>query len=163
MHEFGTTREQLAQIALNARKNAALNPRAVYREPLTLDDYFGARLISTPFCLYDCDVPVDGATAFVLSRAERARDLRKPPLRVEAIGAALHGRPSWDQFDDLTTMALRDAGRQLWARTDLTPRDVDVAQETAKLTRAQVLQQAGISVLAQANVSAQNALALLRQ
>ena len=128
MHEFGTTREQLAQIALNARKNAARNPRAIYREPLTLDDYLAARLISTPFCLYDCDVPVDGATAFVISRADRARDLRKPPLHVESIGAALHGRPSWDQFDDLTTMALRDAGKQLWTRTDLTPKDVDVAQ-----------------------------------
>lgn len=128
MHEFGTTREQLAQIALNARKNAALNPKAIYREPLTLGDYLGARLISTPFCLYDCDVPVDGSTAFVISRAERARDLRKPPIHVEAIGAALHGRPSWDQFDELTTMALRDAGQQLWTRTDLTPRDVDIAQ-----------------------------------
>ncbi len=128
MHEYGTTREQLAQIALNARKNAARNPKAIYREPLTLDDYLSARLISTPFCLYDCDVPVDGATAFVISRADVARDLRKPALHVEAIGAALHGRPSWDQFDDLTTMALRDAGRQLWQRTDLRPADVDVAE-----------------------------------
>jgi acetyl-CoA acetyltransferase/uncharacterized OB-fold protein len=128
MHEFGTTREQLAQIALNARRNAALNPKAIYREPLTLDDYLAARPISTPFCLYDCDVPVDGATAFVISRADLARDLRKPPLLVEAVGAALHGRPSWDQFDDLTTMALRDAGAQLWTRTDLRPQDVDVAQ-----------------------------------
>ncbi|HEY8121399.1 MAG TPA: OB-fold domain-containing protein [Myxococcota bacterium] len=128
MHEFGTTREQLAQIALNARKNAAHNPRAVYREPLSMSDYLSARLISTPFCLYDCDVPVDGSTAFVISRADRARDLRRPALHVEAVGAALHGRPSWDQFDDLTTMALRDAGKQLWTRTDFTPRDVHVAE-----------------------------------
>ncbi len=56
-HEYGTTREQLAQIALNDRRNAAGNPRAIYREPLTLEDYLEARLISTPFCLYDCDVP----------------------------------------------------------------------------------------------------------
>jgi acetyl-CoA acetyltransferase len=127
-HEYGTTREQLAWIALNARRNAAGNPRAVFREPLTLEDYFAARMISTPFCLYDCDVPVDGATAVIVSHVDAARDLRRPPLRVEAVGSALHGRPSWDQFDDLTTMALRDASAMLWTRTDLRPRDVDVAE-----------------------------------
>jgi acetyl-CoA acetyltransferase len=126
--EYGTTREQMAWIALNARKNAAGNPNAIFRDPLSMDDYLGVRMISSPFCLYDCDVPVDGATAFVLSHVDAARDLRKAPLRVEAIGAALHGRPSWDQFDDLTTMALRDAGEMLWKRTDLTPADVDVAE-----------------------------------
>jgi acetyl-CoA acetyltransferase len=128
MHEYGTTREQLAWIALNGRRNAARNPKAIYRQPMTPEDYFAARMISTPFCLYDCDVPADGATAVIVSSAERARDLRKPALRVEAVGSALRGRPSWDQFDDLTTMAMRDAGRMLWERTDLTPRDVDVAE-----------------------------------
>ena len=73
-------------------------------------------------------MPVDGATAVIVSRAEVARDLRRPPLRVEAVGSALHGRPSWDQFDDLTTMALRDAARMMWSRTDLRPADVDVAE-----------------------------------
>src|SRR5438105_2944594 len=99
-HEFGTTREQLAYIALNARKNAALNPKAVYRQPMTMDDYMSVRMITTPFCLYDCDAPTDGGTAFVVSRADAAADLRKPALRVEAIGSAIHGRPSWDQWDD---------------------------------------------------------------
>lgn len=126
-HEYGTTREQLAWIALNARRNAADNPKAIYRDPMTLDDYLGARMISTPFGLYDCDVPCDGATAMIVSRIDRAKDLRRSPLRVEAIGSALRGRPSWDQFDDLTTMALRDAARMLWERTDLKPSDVDVA------------------------------------
>ena len=55
-------------------------------------------------------------------------DLRKPPIRVEAVGTALHGRPSWDQFDDLTTMALRDAAAQMWSRTDMKPSDVQVAE-----------------------------------
>ena len=127
-HEYGTTREQMAWIALNARRNAAKNPKAVYREPMTLDDYLGARMISTPFCLYDCDVPVDGATAVIVSRRDAARDLRRTPLGVEAVGTALRGRPSWDNFDDLTTMALRDAAAMLWERTDLRPRDVDVAE-----------------------------------
>ena len=127
-HEFGTTREQMAQIALNARKNAARNPKAIYRTPLSMEDYFAARMISDPFCLYDCDAPVDGSTAIIVSAVDAARDCRKPPLRVEAVGSALHGRPSWDQFDDLTTMALRDAGRMLFERTDLRPADVDVAE-----------------------------------
>jgi len=127
-HEYGTTREQLAWIALNARRNAALNPKAVYRDPMSLDDYFAARMISTPFCLYDCDVPCDGATAVIVSRSELAPDMRRDALRVEAVGSALRGRPSWDQFDDLTTMALRDAGTMLWERTDLEPADVDVAE-----------------------------------
>ncbi len=127
-HEFGTTREQLAQIALNARRNAGLNPKAIYRDPMTMDDYMAARMISEPFCLYDCDVPVDGSTAMIVSRVDLAKDLRKTPLVVEAVGTAIHGRPSWDQWDDLTTMALRDAGAMLWQRTDLTPSDVDCAQ-----------------------------------
>jgi len=127
-HLYGTKREQLAQIALTARKNAALNPKAIYRDPMTLDDYLAARLVSTPFCLYDCDVPCDGATAVVVSRIDRARDLRRPPIRVEAVGTALRGRPSWDQFEDLSTMANRDAGAHLWERTDLKPSDVDFAE-----------------------------------
>ncbi|HEY3834177.1 MAG TPA: thiolase family protein [Acidimicrobiia bacterium] len=127
-HLYGTTREQMAWIALNARRNAALNPNAIYRDPMTLDDYLNVRMISTPFCLYDCDVPCDGATAVIVSRIDRARDLRNPPLRVEAVGAAIHGRPSWDQFDDLSAMANRDAGAQLWTRTELRPSDVQMLQ-----------------------------------
>jgi acetyl-CoA acetyltransferase len=126
-HEYGTTREQLAQIPLNTRRNAGGNPCAIFRDPLTLDDYFAARMITTPFCLLDCDVPVDGATAVIVSRREAARDLRRPPLVVDAVGSALRGRPSWDQFDDLTTMAARDASAMLWERTDLRPPDVRVA------------------------------------
>jgi acetyl-CoA acetyltransferase len=127
-HEFGTTREQLAWIALNARRNAAHNENAVYRDPMSLDDYLSVRMISDPLCLYDCDAPADGSTAVIVSAADTAPDLRKPPLRVEAVGTAIHGRPSWDQWDDLTTMALRDAASMLWQRTDLRPSDVDVAE-----------------------------------
>jgi acetyl-CoA acetyltransferase len=128
MHEFGLTREQLGQIALTCRRNAALNPAAIYRDPLTLDDYLSARMISTPFCLYDCDVPVDGSTAVIVSRAETAPDLRKPPIRIEAAGMRLAERHSWDQRTDLTTMAAWDAAHAMWARTDLRPADVDVVE-----------------------------------
>ena len=128
MQEFDLTREQLAQIALNARANAALNPKAVYRDPMTMDDYLAARMISTPLCLFDCDAPCDGSTAVVVSRAEYGTDLDHPACHVHAVGTALRGRPSWDQFDDLTTMAARDAGASLWERADLQPTDVEVAQ-----------------------------------
>jgi acetyl-CoA acetyltransferase len=127
-HQYGTTREQLAWIALNARRNAELNPNAIYRDPMSFDDYMAARMISTPFCLYDCDVPCDGATAVIVSRRERAKDMRHAPLRVEAVGARIAGRPSWDQFEDLSTMPNRDAGAQMWTRTDLKPADVQMAQ-----------------------------------
>jgi acetyl-CoA acetyltransferase len=127
-HEFGTTPEQMAMIAINARRNAGLNPKAVYRDPMTLDDYFASRMITSPFRLFDCDAPVDGSTAVIVSAAEHAADVDHPGARVEAVGTALRGRPSWDQFDDMTTMAARDAGAHLWTRTDLKPADVDVAQ-----------------------------------
>jgi len=127
MHEYGTTREQLGALVLNSRKNAALNERALYRTPLTMEEYLAARMITEPLCLYDCDPPIDGATVVIVSHIDAARTLRKPPLRIEAMSGALHGRNSWDQFEDLTSMAAADAGRRLWQRTDLEPGDVDVA------------------------------------
>lgn len=128
MHEYGMTSEQLAQIALNARKNAALNDKAIYRDALSLDDYLESRMISTPLRLYDCDVPADGATAFVISAKKCADDVSGKAINFEAIGSAITGRPSWYLRPDLTTMAGGDAARHLWSRTDLKPSDVDVAQ-----------------------------------
>jgi acetyl-CoA acetyltransferase len=127
MHEFGTTREQLGAIAVNGRRNAVANPRALYRDPLTLEAYLSARMITEPLCLYDCDAPIDGSTVIIVSDWQRARGLRKPPLRIEAMSGAFHGRNSWDQVASLTNMAATDAGRHLWERTDLKPGDVDVA------------------------------------
>jgi acetyl-CoA acetyltransferase/uncharacterized OB-fold protein len=128
MHEFGTRRQHLGEIALAGRAHAALNPAAVYREPLTMDDYLAARMITWPFGLYDCDVPVDGSTAVVVSAADAARDLPHPAVRIHAIGGAIRSRPVWDQWEDLTTMAARDAAEQMWARADLRPADVDTIQ-----------------------------------
>ena len=125
---YGTTREQLAQIALNDRVNAGANPHAVFRDPLSIDEYLSARMISTPLCLYDCDVPVDGSTAVVVSHRDFASDAANPVAHVHAVGTAMRGRPSWDQFDDLTTMAARDAAEHLWSRAEVTTADVDVAQ-----------------------------------
>jgi acetyl-CoA acetyltransferase len=128
MHEFGLTREQLGAIAINNRANAGLNPNAIYRDPMTMNDYLAARMITTPLCLFDCDAPCDGATAVIVSHRDVAGDLDHPAVQINAVGTALRGRPSWDQFDDITTMAARDAGASMWERTELTPADVDTAQ-----------------------------------
>ena len=125
---YGTTREQLGMIPVNQRRNAGLNPKAVYTDPMSLDDYLAARMITTPFGLFDCDAPVDGSTALIVSTVDYAPDAPRPVARFEAVGTALRGRPSWDQFDDATTMAARDAAASMWERTDLTPADVDVAE-----------------------------------
>ncbi|MGO9098274.1 MAG: thiolase family protein [Mycobacterium sp.] len=127
-HEYGTTREQLAGLATTLRANAALNPKAVLRDPMSVRDYLDARMISEPLCLFDCDIPVDGSTAVVVSAAERARDLSGVPIEINAVGSALYGRPYWDQYADLTSMAAHDAAQSLWRATSLTPRDVDIAQ-----------------------------------
>jgi acetyl-CoA acetyltransferase len=110
------------------RANAVRNPDAIYREPLTMDDYLSARMITEPFCLFDCDIPTDFCCAVVVSRADATSGLRKAPIAVEATSTACRSRLSWDQFDDLSTMVLRDVGADLWQHTDLRPADVDVAQ-----------------------------------
>jgi acetyl-CoA acetyltransferase len=126
MYLYGTTKEQLGWLALNSRKNAMLNPRAAYRGPLSMDDYLSARMISDPFGLLDCDVPVDGSVAFVVSSRAAEQDCAHP-IRVEACGGSL-GMGGWDQRPDYPKMASIDAAAELWSRTDLKPSDVDVAQ-----------------------------------
>ena len=125
-HEYGVTREQLAWIPVTQRAHAALNPSAVYRGPLSVEDYLSSRMISTPICLYDCDVPCDGATAVVVSASSTAADLRAP-VRIEAMAGVCEGRPSWDQWQDMTRVG-HGTARAMWARTDLRPSDVDVAE-----------------------------------
>ena len=128
MATYGTTREQLGAIALNARANAARNPEAIYRDTMTMDDYLSARLISTPFGLYDCDVPCDGAVAVVVSHVDVAADLRRPPIRIEASGTAMTERFSWDQGTMIHEPMVAGPAAHVWTRTDLEPHDVDVAQ-----------------------------------
>jgi acetyl-CoA acetyltransferase len=127
MYETGLTRRQLGEVALNARRNAGLNPKAVFRSPMTLDEYLSVRIISTPLCLYDCDVPVDGSTAIVVSRPEAARGLRRPPIKIESFGSSIHGRAAVDQTNCLD-LPMHQSARAMWLRTKRTPADVDVAE-----------------------------------
>ena len=128
MHDYGTTRTQLGAVAVNGRANAAANPKAIYTEPMTIDDYLAVRMVSEPLCLYDCDVPCDGSTAVVVSHRDYAPDAPAGAVGVNAIGTAIRGRPSWDQFDDLTSMMMRHTAASMWERTELTVDDVDTAQ-----------------------------------
>lgn len=127
MKRFGLTREQLGWIPITARRHAGQNPNAIYREPIDLAAYLEARIVTTPFGLYDCDVPCDGAVAVIVSAAETAKDRPTPPVLVEAVGTHLAERFSWDQGTLLHEPLVRGPAAHLWSRTDLRPRDVDVA------------------------------------
>ncbi|WP_280263372.1 thiolase C-terminal domain-containing protein [Nocardia abscessus] len=127
-HRYGTDRETLGWIALNQRANAALDPSAIYRDPLTMDDYLSARPVSTPFGLYDCDVPCDGAVAVIVSAREVAADLAKPPVLVEAVGTQIIERLEWDQSTLTHEPQVLGQAAHLWSRTTLGPGDVDVAE-----------------------------------
>jgi acetyl-CoA acetyltransferase/uncharacterized OB-fold protein len=127
LHRYGATRELLGTIALNGRANAARNPAAIYREPMTMDDYMAARPITSPFGLYDCDVPCDASIAVVVSDASVAGDLPRPAVRIEAVGTQVTERLSWDQGTVTHEPQVIGQSAHLWSRTTMTPADVDVA------------------------------------
>jgi acetyl-CoA acetyltransferase/uncharacterized OB-fold protein len=127
-HRYGTTRETLGWIALNQRANAALNPTAIYRDPLTMEDYLNARMITTPFGLYDCDVPCDASIAVIVSAKDAAGDLAKPAVLVEAVGTQIIERLEWDQSTLTHEPQVLGQSAHLWTRTSLRPADVDVAE-----------------------------------
>jgi acetyl-CoA acetyltransferase/uncharacterized OB-fold protein len=127
-HRYGTTKETLGWIALNQRANAELNPTAIYRSPMTMDDYLSARPITTPFGLYDCDVPCDAAIAVIVSAVDAARDMPNPPVFVEAVGTQIIERLDWDQSTLTHEPQVLGQAAHLWTRTSLTPADVDVAE-----------------------------------
>jgi acetyl-CoA acetyltransferase len=122
---YGTSRESLGWIAITTRHHAGMNPAAIYREPLSMEDYLSAREISTPFGLYDCDVPCDGSIAVVVS-ARDATDGARAVL-VEAVGTQIAERVSWDQSTLSHEPQVRGPAAHLWTRTVLRPSDVDVA------------------------------------
>lgn len=126
-HRYGATRELLANVVLNTRANATLNPNAIYRDPLTLDDYMNARMVTTPFGLYDCDIPCDASIAVIVSAADVAGDLPHPAIRIESVGTAITERLSWDQDTITHEPQCVGAATHMWSRSNLTPDDIDVA------------------------------------
>jgi acetyl-CoA acetyltransferase len=121
---YGLTREQLAQIAITGRANAALNPRALVQKPLTMDEYMSSRMISTPLCLFDCDRFTDASTVLIVSAGEAIDEVTCTPVRIAASAGSVE-RHSWDQAE---WMACYATGEDLWKRTDYKPADVDTVQ-----------------------------------
>ncbi len=124
MKRYGLTREQLAQVALNDHRNAALNPRAIVKEPLTMDKYMSARMISSPFCLFDCDRFTDASTVVIVSAGDALDEVKTTPIRIAASAGSVE-RYSWDQAEYASAYP---TGRDLWKNTDYTAKDVDTVQ-----------------------------------
>ncbi|MGO9558600.1 MAG: acetyl-CoA acetyltransferase [Acidimicrobiales bacterium] len=125
MYEFGTTSEQLAEIAVSTRKWAALNPRARYQEEITVADVLASPLQVAPLHLLDCCLVTDGAGAFVMTSAERAKTLRKPPAYV--LGAATcHDHMIISQMPDLTTTPGAVSGPSAFSMAGIKPDDVSL-------------------------------------
>ena len=126
MHEFGHSAEEYGEIALNARRWAALNERAVMRTQLTMDDYLNARVIVDPLVLLDCDYPINGSCAVVVTTAERARDLPHRPVLVDAMSWGT-GRGSDFVFGaDLLYGGSILCAEALWRKSQFSPSDVDL-------------------------------------
>jgi acetyl-CoA acetyltransferase len=133
MHLYGTTRDHFAEVAISTRDNAIRRPTALMRKPLTIDDYYGGRMISDPMCLFDYCLENDGAVAVVTTSMERATDLRQPPVRILAGAMGGEGRygqsVGWMNAPDdyFASSFSRAVAEDLYARAGLTPQDVSVA------------------------------------
>nr|HMP57407.1 hypothetical protein [Novosphingobium sp.] len=126
-HDFGVNQDAFGLMAINNRSHALQNPAAVMRQPLTLDDYYTSRMIWDPMRMADMDVPVDCAEAFVITTAERARDLPGTPVFVEAI--SLGGTRIGEYYENWGGWhynAFTTCLSGLWARSELTPADIDL-------------------------------------
>jgi acetyl-CoA acetyltransferase len=126
IHEFGVPKEHFGYVAINDRTNAAANPAAAMRAPMTMDDYLAARMIRWPLCLFDMDVPVDGADAFVITTAERARDLPHPPALINAMSLGMVDKNTEDQTTGLDHHGQQVVVRALKAKSDFWIDDCDV-------------------------------------
>ena len=127
MHEYGTTREQLADVAVAARAWAQRNPEAFERGPLTREDVLGARMVGDPLTVRDCCLVTDGGGAIVMVHADRARDFPKAPVYVLGSAAASSHRQI-SQMKDFTVTAARDSGARAFAAAGVTPADIQAVE-----------------------------------
>ena len=127
MHDYGTTHDQLGAIAVAFRKHASLNPGAQIRDPITLEDYHRSRWVVWPFHLLDCCLVSDGAAALIVTSAERARNLRQPPVYVMGMGRANNSR-GWIYGNHMIELAAKESGAKAFRMAGVTPADIDTAQ-----------------------------------
>jgi acetyl-CoA acetyltransferase len=127
MHEFGTTREQLAAVAVAAREWALLNPAAWEKKPLTVEDVLSSRMVSHPLTVRDCCLVTDGGGAIIVTSVERARSLKKPPAYVLGFGQSVT-HSSISSMPDLTVTGALAAGKAAYAMAGLAPSDIDAVE-----------------------------------
>ena len=125
MHQYGTTREHLAEVAVAARKWALLNPKAWEKEPLSIEQVLNARMVSHPFTVRDCCLVVDGGGAIILTSAARAKSLKKKPVYVLGVGESL-SHASISSMPDLTVSAAAESGPRAFRMAGLKPSDVNM-------------------------------------
>jgi acetyl-CoA acetyltransferase len=149
MIEYGTNAEQLGEIAVTFRQNAMLNPRAMQRDPMSMDDYMSSRMIVDPFRMYDICLETDGACAILVTRAERARDLAQKPIYIS--GGAYGGGPDQgeDLFDairwpDHSHNYAKYIADDLWRSAGMGPADIDVAEIYDCFTYSVIMQLEGL-------------------
>ena len=128
MEELGGSIEDYGYISVNARKWAAMNDRAVLRDPVSMEDYLNSRVLAEPLHLFDCDYPVSGACAAIITTAERARDLPKKPVIVDSTSYSSGQRADWLQEEDFMFGGTRRCADRLWSRASLTSKDVDLME-----------------------------------
>ena len=128
MAMLGTKEEDYGQISLNGRRWSSRNDRAVMREMLTMDDYFNSRYVSEPLRLHDCDYPVTGACAVVITTADRAADAPNRPVWIDAIAMGMGWKPDFTYTDDFLFGGTQQSAATMWKRSSVTPADVDVAE-----------------------------------
>ncbi len=125
MHEYGTTREQLAEVAVAARKWAKLNPKAFVRDDLSVEDVLNSRMVSSPLSVLDCCLVTDGGGAAIVASPEKAKELEKPPVYLLGAGEA-HWHRNISQMPDLTTSAAAESGQRAYEMAKYGPDDVNV-------------------------------------
>jgi acetyl-CoA acetyltransferase len=127
MLQYGTTAEHFGHHAIAQRSHAALNDDAFFRDPLTMEQYLASRFVAKPLRILDCDYPCDSGSAVIFTTEERARDLRRPVVLVEACALAATRDLHFEILEDMAETSPKHCAQQLWSRTDLRPADVDSA------------------------------------
>jgi acetyl-CoA acetyltransferase len=128
MEQFGTTEDHFAEHVVTQRYHASMNEDALFRDPLTTEDYFASRYVSKPLRLLDCDYPCDSGSAIIYTTEERARDLKQKPVFVESYALSAITDLNFEILEDMAVTAPKHCADQLWSRTDLGPQDMDCAQ-----------------------------------
>jgi len=125
---YGTSNDHFGAVAVSNRQWATMNPHAIYRTPLTIEEYHASRWIAEPFHLFDCTMVNNGAVAVVVTSAERARDMAQPPVHVLGMGQGHPGNPKKAPFENEVNTGAAQAGRTAFAMAGVTVADIDICE-----------------------------------